>query len=44
MATNVDFEMEEDTLEPPRTSGRQRKVLDYNALAKGLDSSDAEQM
>ena len=43
MATNVDFEMEEDTLEPPRTSGRQRKVLDYNALAKGLDSANAEQ-
>ena len=42
MATNMDFEMDEDTLEPPRTSGRQRKVLDYNALAKGLDSANAE--
>ena len=28
--------------EVPRTSGRQRKVLDYNALAKGLDSANAE--
>ena len=32
-----------EDLETPRTSGRQRKVLDYNALAKGLDSANAEQ-
>jgi hypothetical protein len=29
-----------EDLETPRTSGRQRKVLDYNALAKGLDSAN----
>ena len=46
MATNINFEMGEDCgemEEAPRTSGRQRKVLDYNALAKGLDSANAEQ-
>ena len=31
-----------EDLETPRTSGRQRKVLDYNALAKGLDSENAK--
>merc|ERR1712029_1303331 len=29
---------EESSLVTPRASGRQRKVLDYNAMAKGLDS------
>ena len=40
MAENIGLVEE---LETPRTSGRQRKVLDYNALAKGLDSANAEQ-
>merc|ERR1711997_647852 len=30
-------------LETPRASGRARKVLDYNAMAKGLDSAEKNQ-